>query len=102
MDAADIKPWRHISEINAFAATPEVTREQLEVMRRIGGGDRVVVAIGGKKFEFERSGTEVPSRMVDQLMHGGLPVRPEYPLLAADRHAGRLTVHGQYALAHCI
>jgi hypothetical protein len=76
-----------------------VTRAQVEIMRRIADGDRIVPAIGGKSFELERTGTTVPARTVDQLLHRAWLVRPEYPLFATDRHAGRLTVRGQFALA---
>jgi hypothetical protein len=99
--ASDIRPC-DLSEIDVRDATLEITREQLDVMRRISGGDRVVVAIGGKGFEFERTGATIPARTVAQLLHRAWLVMPEYPLLAANHHAGRLTVRGQFALANCI
>jgi hypothetical protein len=81
---------------------PKVTREQLDVMHRIAAGDRVVPAIGGKGYEFERTGVTVPARTVDQLLRRAWLVPPEYPLFATDRHAGRLTVRGEFALARTL
>jgi hypothetical protein len=74
------------------------TSKQLALMRLLAGGDRIVPAIGGKRFELERAGDVVPASTVEALLRRHWVLEPQYPLLA-DQYSGRLTTRGMYAVA---
>ena len=67
------------------------------VMQRLYAGDRIVLARVGKGFSWQGGDNPVPSGTVKALAARQWIVEPDLDLFG-DRHSGRLTTRGEYAL----
>jgi hypothetical protein len=73
------------------------TRKQVRVLQQVLEGDRILLAIGGRGYRWERAGGSVPAYLVKSLINNRWVEEPLYPLLGPAT-AGGIPERGRHAV----